>query len=182
MMNSIISTTLILVTILFSATCMAENDTKPWYAGVSVGVMNNKDTVNDKGAMYGLLGGYHLTEWLSVEAEISKHNTVKKRFEDSYSNLYVDFTQSNEFAFVGLRATKPLGRIFGFTARLGAGYTRYKSDFEQETLVNISSAVGMSWRIKNYKITYEIQQIKYPEANSQEDNYLGANLSLRYNF
>lgn len=185
-MNSIISTILILVSILFSATCIAETDNKRWYAGVTNGIgdfdIDNDNITSEKEYKYGLVVGYQLKEWLSLEGEITKHETNKKRFEDTYSTSHVDFTQQYKFAFMGLRATKFLSDTFGFTARLGAGYTTYKSNFEKESMVNVSSAVGVVWRIKNFTVTQELQQIKYPIVNGRNENDVSINISIAYRF
>ncbi|MBL4631595.1 MAG: porin family protein [Paraglaciecola sp.] len=194
MMNNIINTSIILVLILlFSATCFAETGTKRWYAGVTTGIggfdLDNFDfddsDINKKGYKYGLLGGYQLKKWLSIEAEITRHQTNKKQYEDTYSTSYVDFTQRYKFAFIGLRATKSLSDRFGFTARLGAGYTAYKSNFERESILTVSSAVGLWWRIRrieNFTVTHELQQIKFPIVNGRDKNDLSMNISLKYRF
>lgn len=181
-MNSIINTTFILISILFSTICIAESENKLWYAGVTTGLSDSDSNVNNEDFKYGLLVGYKLKEWLSIEAEITRYKTNNKRYSDSYSNSYVNFTQQYKFAFMGMRATKYLGDVFGFTARLGAGYTTYKSTFERESMLKVSSAVGMLWRIKDFTITNELQQVTYPIANSRNENDVSVNLSLKYRF
>ena len=181
-MSKIFNAIFILGCILFSTTCMAETDNKLWYAGITAGFSSDSETISEKGGKYGLLGGYQLTQWLSLEAEVTMHKTRKERFDDTYSTSYVDFTQQYKFAFMGLRANKYLSDTFGFTARLGAGYTIYKSNFERESMLNISSAVGIFWRIKGFILAQELQQIRYPIANSLNDNDVSINLSLKYRF
>ncbi len=161
-------------------------ETSPWYAGITIGSTDSdRDLVGEPNEKYGLRGGYQFNNWLAAESELIMHGSESDRLCDSseYSNACVTLKQDYNYALIGLRATKHIGRVFGFTGRLGGAMVNYDSNMESsESRFNISPSLGILWRIKDSTITFEAQQIDYPIANKRHEKLLSANLSFTMKF
>lgn len=179
---------ILILSFAYQSTIQAVEVENSWYLGVTVGsssdFLSDVEELNELNKKYGLVGGYQILPWLTIESELANHEATKKRFSGNGANsdLYVDFQQDYDYGFVGIRVTKFLGSMFGFTGRIGATYARYESNFESESEVNFSPSVGMLWRIKDFTITNEIQQITYPVANGRSHTYESLNVSIMYSF
>jgi len=178
----------VLLPLLFASTLSyAEESTTNWYAGITAGFNHtDDDNIGDPDTKYGIKGGYNLNHWLSVESEYILHGNESDRFCDSpeFSNKCVTLKQDYNYAFIGFRATKPIGNIFAFTARLGGAFANYDSSLTgSESKFNVSGSLGMLWNIgQNSQLTLELQQVDYALANKASDNIISQNLSFTMKF
>jgi len=173
--------------ILTSTVSLAEEQNPQWYAGITAGLNHtDSDTLGDPDTKYGIKGGYILNHWLAVESEFILHNNESNRFCDSteFSNVCVTLKQEYNYGFIGLRATKPIGNVFAFTARLGGALANYDSSLTgSESKFNVSGSLGMLWNIsQNSQLTFELQQVDYALANKAHENIISQNLSFTMKF
>lgn len=173
--------------LLISSLSLAQEPTPLWYAGITAGLNHtDSDTLGDPDTKYGIKGGYILNHWLAVESEFILHNNESNRFCDSaeFSNECVTLKQEYNYGFIGLRATKPVGNVFAFTARLGGALANYDSSLTgSESKFNASGALGMLWNIgQDSQLTLELQQVDYALANKTHENIISQNLSFTMKF
>lgn len=173
---------------VFQSVSCAGDMQNNWYFGGSLGYsdgfINDVEQIHEQQKKYGVIGGYKIEPWLTLETELMTHQATAQRYSGygTNSELYIDFKQDYSYAFVGLRATKLIGSIFGITSRIGATYATYESNLESASKVGFSPSLGMLWKIKSFTLTNEIQQVTYPIANGRNKKYNSFNLSLVYNF
>jgi hypothetical protein len=182
-----ISKLTLLPLLLISSLSFSAEEIPQWYAGITAGLNHtDSDTLGDPDTKYGIKGGYILNHWLAVESEFILHNNESNRFCDSteFSNVCVTLKQEYNYGFIGLRATKPIGNVFAFTARLGGALANYDSSLTgSESKFNVSGSLGMLWNIsQNSQLTFELQQVDYALANKAHENIISQNLSFTMKF
>jgi len=173
--------------ILTSTISLAEEQNPQWYAGITAGFNHtDDDNIGDPDTKYGIKGGYILNHWLAVESEFVLHGNESNRFCDSaeFSNKCVILKQEYNYGFIGLRATKPVGNVFAFTARLGGALSNYDSSLTgNESKFNASGSLGMLWNIgQDSQLTLELQQVDYALANKDHENIISSNLAFTMKF
>jgi len=173
--------------LLISSLCLAQDPAPQWYAGITAGFNHtDNDTLGDPDEKYGIKGGYILNHWLAVESEFVLHGNESDRFCDSaeFSNECVTLKQKYNYGFIGLRATKPVGNVFAFTARLGGALANYDSSLTgSESKFNVSGSLGMLWNIgQDSQLTLELQQVDYALTNKDHENIISSNLSFTMKF
>ncbi len=157
-----------------------------WYAGVSYGYDFGDEEYSSGPAQqlkdkYGLVFGYRLNRWFSLEAGYAKHESISETFCDyPDTNNCVVWKRDHQYSFVGAKGTLRMARDkLAFSWGLAGIFGDYDSNFDSQSFNYLSPSFSISWLMsQKLSLSLGAEHIKYPVGNKQDNSVTSHNLVL----